>query len=239
MTPIDPSDQTQARPAPTYSVAELAELADVSTRTVRYYISTGLLPGVGQVGPGARYGATHLARLRLIRRLQQDHLPLAEIRARLDQLEPEQIASLAESAPEPPTESALDYVRRVLHPDAPPTSAPHQMRSIRPPLPTSVAEPSWLARPSMAEGPSTPWVQYRAVSPAADLSLPTPDVLAAPYAAVAASVPTSPSPGDRSQWERIVISPDIELHVRRPLSRIVNRQVDRLLAVAQELFKGV
>src|SRR4249920_2040348 len=71
---------------PRYSLSELADLGGVTPRTVRYYLGQGLLPAVGPSGPGSKYGAMHLARLRLIRRLQADHLPLAEIRRRLDDL---------------------------------------------------------------------------------------------------------------------------------------------------------
>ena len=44
-------------------------------------------------------------------------------------------------------------------------------------------------------------------------------------------------PGDRSQWERIVLVPDVELHIRRPLPRAQNKQVDRLVAIARELLE--
>ncbi len=57
----------------------------------------------------------------------------------------------------------------------------------------------------------------------------------APLAAEPAR-PATP-PGERSQWERIVLAPEIELHVRRPLSRTQNKQVDRLLAIARELLE--
>ena len=63
-----------------YSLTELADLAGVTPRTVRYYLASGLLPAVGQTGPGSKYTPDHLARLQLIRRLQAEHLPLAEIR---------------------------------------------------------------------------------------------------------------------------------------------------------------
>ena len=41
--------------------------------------------------------------------------------------------------------------------------------------------------------------------------------------------------GQRSQWERVAITSDIELHVRRPLSRRDNRLVERLVAFARQL----
>jgi DNA-binding transcriptional MerR regulator len=50
-----------------------------------------------------------------------------------------------------------------------------------------------------------------------------------------------PGPGDkpllgqRSAWDHVVITPDIELHLRRPLSRRDNRMVERLIAFARQL----
>ena len=50
---------------------------------------------------------------------------------------------------------------------------------------------------------------------------------------------TSPTtnPVERSQWERVVLAPDVELHVRRPLSRTQNKRVDRLVTIARELLE--
>ena len=42
---------------------------------------------------------------------------------------------------------------------------------------------------------------------------------------------------DRSTWERLVITPDVELHVRRPLDRQTNRRVDQLERIARELLQ--
>ena len=82
-----------------YSLSDLARLADVTPRTVRYYVALGLLPSPEAAGPATRYGEGHLARLRLIRRLQRDHLPLAEIRIRLERMADDEIVA---------TVSALD-----------------------------------------------------------------------------------------------------------------------------------
>jgi hypothetical protein len=49
---------------------------------------------------------------------------------------------------------------------------------------------------------------------------------------------SAPRPGpDRTTWERIAISPDVELHVRRPLDRTTNKRVDQLARIARELFE--
>jgi DNA-binding transcriptional MerR regulator len=55
-------------------------------------------------------------------------------------------------------------------------------------------------------------------------------------ASLASESPT-PSPVRHSQWERIALNDDLELHIRRPLSRERNRLVDKLLAFAKQMSK--
>ena len=176
--------QTDERPT-RYDLVELCDLVDVTPRTVRYYIQQGLLPSTGQPGPGAKYHDGHLDRLRLIRLLQREHLPLAEIRARLSRLGDEEIPALLEKPAAPPVGSAADYVRAVL---------------------------------------SSPAAGRRDVSSAA----------AMPSARAAS--PPSKTGTARSQWERIALADDIELHVRRPLSRELNRRFERLLEQARRIL---
>ena len=174
-----------------YSLQHLADVADVTPRTIRYYVSQGLLPSPSQLGPGARYSDRHLDRIRLIRLLQREHLPLAEIRARLAKMDDRQVAELAQAAPAThPSGSAVDYVRSVL-------------REPRAPMASMAAPPMASFRMLAADDPGQP----------------------------ASSTP------DRSQWDRITLTPDVELHVRRPLTRHHNRLVDRLIATARQLFE--
>ena len=190
-----------------YTLADLCDLAGVTPRTVRYYVAEGLLRSPGTSGPGARYGEGHLARLRLIRRLQREHLPLAEIRRRLAALDDDEAIALAGGPAGPPPDSALDYVRGVLARRGVAASG----RSAVPPPAAAVALPAPAIERRLLVDPSGPqwW--------SADGSLTTPP--------------------ERSQWERIVISPDVELHVRRPLTRSQNRAVARLLDEARRLLE--
>jgi DNA-binding transcriptional MerR regulator len=197
---------------PRYTLAEIAGLAGVTPRTVRYYVAQGLLPSPGSVGPGAKYDDGHLDRLRLIRRLQREHLPLAEIRRRLAGLDDVTVAALADEpsaeAAAPP-DTALEYIRRVLTP--PPRPQPARLSAS---LARRIAAPPRLAETA------TP---YAAGPPA----------LASP-----AAPETAPERRiQRAQWERIGLTPDIELHVRRPLSRPLAKQVDRLVAIARDLLE--
>ena len=193
---------------PTYTISELADLAGVTPRTVRYYLSQGLLPSAGQTGPGTRYSESHLARLRVIRGLQSEHLPLAEIRRRLSEVDDDQVVALAEQdAPGPPPDSALEYVRAVLRE----TPAPYERTLLRATI--------------VAPAPSSP------LAPVPSTAVPT------SAERLGESLHSTAKPGERSQWERIVLATDVELHIRRPLGRTQNKRVDRLVTIARELLE--
>ena len=66
-----------------FSLGELADESGVSPRTIRYYISRGLLPGPNQAGRGASYGQEHVARLKEIFKQQQSGATLAAIGAQV------------------------------------------------------------------------------------------------------------------------------------------------------------
>lgn len=190
-----------------YNLTELADLAGVTPRTVRYYLSQGLLPAVGTAGPGPKYDDGHLARLRLIRRLQREHQPLAEIRRQLETLDNAEIMALAESPAPRPADSALDYIRRVMAPSHAAAESP---------IAYSLAAPSASATPQRPLAPRD--------SASTEPAVPAPDI--------------ATEPGfERSQWERIVIGRDVELHIRRPLPRSTAKRVDRLVSIARDLLE--
>jgi DNA-binding transcriptional MerR regulator len=82
-----------------YGIAELAELAGVTRRTVRYYVQRGLLPAPLGTGRGPHYTQAHLQRLIRIRKLQEASVPLAEIVAQLDGV-PQTPVSTPEALPQ-------------------------------------------------------------------------------------------------------------------------------------------
>ena len=57
-----------------------------------------------------------------------------------------------------------------------------------------------------------------------------------PLLAADAPPASRPQTVDRSTWERLAITPDIEIHVRRPLDRRSNKLVERLARIARDLF---
>jgi DNA-binding transcriptional MerR regulator len=76
---------------PTYKLEELARAADISPRTVRYYVQRGLLPAPAFRGRDTAYTGEHLVRLRAIRKLQDDYLPLDAIAVELERRSAEDI----------------------------------------------------------------------------------------------------------------------------------------------------
>jgi DNA-binding transcriptional MerR regulator len=105
----------------TYRLRELANAAGGTPRTVRYYIAQGLLPSPGRLGPHTRYGADHLARLRLVRRLQDEGLSLAEIRERLSDAPAPMLAPMAAPMASPEFEPILGSAFVHARPATPPT----------------------------------------------------------------------------------------------------------------------
>jgi DNA-binding transcriptional MerR regulator len=79
-----------------FKLDELAEQAGVSARTVRYYVQRGLLPGPTFRGKDSSYGREHLVRLKAIKRLQEQYLPLDAIQEALDQRTLAQLEQLAD-----------------------------------------------------------------------------------------------------------------------------------------------
>ena len=92
------------------TLGELTDAADVSVRTVRYYIAEGLLPPPEGAGPGSAYTRGHLDRLRLIQRLKEAYLPLKEIRRRVAGLDDEEVRTFLRDADEGAPGAALPAV---------------------------------------------------------------------------------------------------------------------------------
>ena len=92
--------------APRYGIQELADLADVSRRTVRYYVQEGLLPNPLGVGRGRHYGPAHLEQLLEVKAQQSAGRSLDDIRATLSRRgHPAQSRAAAARATVPPERS--------------------------------------------------------------------------------------------------------------------------------------
>jgi DNA-binding transcriptional MerR regulator len=63
-----------------YAIGDLARLAGVSRRTVRYYVQENLIPPPLGVGRGNHYGPEHLDRILRVKTMQEAGKSLDEIR---------------------------------------------------------------------------------------------------------------------------------------------------------------
>ena len=63
-----------------YAIGDLARLAGVSRRTVRYYVQENLIPPPLGVGRGNHYSAEHLDRILRVKAMQEAGKSLDEIR---------------------------------------------------------------------------------------------------------------------------------------------------------------
>ena len=128
------------------SLRELEERSRVPGRTIRYYIAEGMLPGAGARGKGAAYGEEHLLRLQVIRRLAEQHVPIREIKQRLDGLRLDEMRELlaAEEPAEPrsPKEYIASMLARARQPDRAPAPVSPQRRRNDAPAPTADASPA-------------------------------------------------------------------------------------------------
>jgi DNA-binding transcriptional MerR regulator len=194
------------------SIEELARRGDLPVRTIRYYIAEGLLPGPDGRGKAATYGEEHLLRLRLIRRLTGQYVPLAEIRARLAGLGPDDLrallateedraTTLAEAAREP---SPKEYIAALLQR----AGAGAPARNLKADAPPRPAAPAPMPAP-----------------PAAERRRDSPPTLAASAAPAQA-------------WERWVLEPGVELHVRRDVAERRASLIERLVAAARQILQS-
>jgi DNA-binding transcriptional MerR regulator len=194
----------------TYAIGELAQAADVTTRTVRYYVAQGLLPPPYGGGRGARYGAEHLNRLELIKLLKQEFLPLNEIKTLLNGLDDAAVRNLLKERrqrpPAPAPDTAKEYLRTLLNPDAKPPS---------------------LLRQTVAREAQSLSNQPLGVSAESGLS---------PERSEPAEQ-AQVSRDDATAWQRYSLHPDVELHVRQPARDVrLGTRLDRLIEDIRRLI---
>ena len=98
-----------------------------------------------------------------------------------------------------------------------------------------------MRRPGTARwtctSPGSPISPPASPAPGNEVALKVPAYrLAEPSPAYTETPAPTPAP-DRSQWDRILLAPDVELHVRRPLGRRQHKRVERLIEIARELLE--
>jgi DNA-binding transcriptional MerR regulator len=228
------------------TIQELARRANVTPRTIRYYVEQGILPPPGRGRP-SEYTDEHLKVLDLVRRLKDQYLPLEEIRSMLQSLSVEQLEDfLSQTAPQPEpardeTNSAAEYISQILNRGAMRSRLQQEATLAEPPAPPAGSPPPYPAFPSPAPAP-----------------VPAPARAPLPYSAAFESVPASPSapqaaaepeqvpePSESQKqakkteseetWQRVKLAPDIEMHYRPPQ----NHRQEALLKRAIEAVRRI
>jgi len=205
-----------------YTIGELARAAGVTRRTIHYYVAQGLLPPPQSGGRAASYTVKHLQRLELIRLLKQEFLPLHEIKALLDGLDDEAVQSLLSekraATPTPARETAKEYLRALLHP--PDRSSPllRQRAADRADILAAPLPPAQM--PAERAGP---FLKARIARGTA--------------ASYAPQAERQGPPEIASVWQRYQLHPDLELHVRRPLTdAALSARLEGLIAEIRQVI---
>lgn len=199
-----------------YSLRDLVALASsaeglpLSERVARQYIAEGLVPGAKATGGPKPYSEEHLLRLRLVMRLATQYVPVREIQRFVDRLPAEAIRALVDRplpTRSPSEGDAHAYLTRL-------------SRNLRPSLAMQALFKGDIPARAL---PSTATPRPRGL-PNAKPQPPT--IAALPSSGVA-----------QSTWTRLVVDPDVELHLRTGHDAGHQRLVDALVAAVQEVLE--
>lgn len=197
----------------TFQIHELAERAGTTIRTIRYYTDEGLLPQPLIQGKYAYYNEAHLNRLELIRRMKDAFLPLRHIKEVMVALSDEDVRQrLGEQVQKyiPAEESALPL---------PPGEGNNALEYIN-----RVMENQAEFRPRPKMGAP---LQEAAPLMAQKVSEPAP-----------ARMEARPAPEPATEnWQRIILAPGVELHLRLQHHYKFEDSIIRLIEFAKTLFK--
>ncbi|HAH15205.1 MAG: MerR family transcriptional regulator [Proteobacteria bacterium] len=183
------------------TIEELADFVGISVRTVRYYISARLLPGPGTRGRGTRYTEAHLSRLRLIRSLVDQHVPINEIRDRMLGLSEPEVLRL---------QSVIDRQQRALTRASESASGREYIEALirrrtgsREASSPATEEPTSAGTDARLTSRLSRHANVLAFVQPSDLNQEVP----------ASSVPTVGERSEASAWHRILVSDGVEVHV--------------------------
>ena len=86
-----------------YNMTELEKKSGVPRRTIHFYSQEGIIPSPFGTGGAAKYGETHLLRLKLIKALKKSHLKLSGIKEALNAMDLDEMRNLLMKSGESPS----------------------------------------------------------------------------------------------------------------------------------------
>jgi len=192
-----------------YWISELAALSGVSTRTIRYYIQEGLLPQPEIRGKYAVFTDEYMHRLRLIKYLKDAYLPLNKIRELLNSLTESQVMPLLNEFERDPVNALASLQALPVFDQGAPNALYSEMKENRA-----------LHYIQQVRGERS--IREERV----ELNRPQPK---------RGEPANRPTTGE--EWQRVVLAPGVELHLRQPVSARAQRLIDQLLDLARN-FKS-
>jgi DNA-binding transcriptional MerR regulator len=189
-----------------YLINELAKRADTTVRTIRYYTSEGLLPQPDTDGKYAYYDENHLRRLELILRMKEAYLPLKEIRQIMLSLSDEEVKL---RLMEKTQTHKIEYMEENL----PPIQKSKESDALN--YISNLMETQTKFRSNQLHSRRPPQIHQDLD----DLQIPLPI-----------------SPDDVENWQRIILAPGVEMHLRYPTDSDTNHRIQQLISYAKKIF---
>jgi len=230
-------------------ISELAKRAGVSVRTIRFYISEGLLPPPQARGRYSLYDEEYLTRIELIKLLKNAYLPLKEIKRIVESLSRQEIESMLEQLNEPsflsPSPGAQTFYQSA-EDDPTRSDASSSSSGVRESgLPDALDYISKVLHSQTGSGALKGMLAPPA-SPAPQVPPPMPQPLnqsVQPPARARASQREADADAGASQpdesessWRRYTIQPGVELLVSEDVYSLSAQSIHRIIAQIKQLF---
>ena len=190
-----------------YLINELAKLSKTTVRTIRYYTSEGLLPQPDSDGKYAYYDENHKNRLDLILRMKAAYLPLKEIRQIMLSLSDEQV-----------TQRLMEQVSTEKEEGVKRSESPGREKKGSEALNyiSNILETQTRYRTNELISKKSALQNQKTIS----------------YS----QSPLPLDPSDIENWQRIILSPGVELQLRYPADTETNNRVQQLITYAKKIF---
>ena len=237
-----------------FTINKLAKKSGVSVRTIRYYVTEGLLPQSHGAGRGAYYDEAHLNRIYLIQRMQNEHKSLSLINGYLERMTDEDVQTGLTSRKLDRYLNSFDQAQAQMEDGTPGLETPLNFSDLVqvvdsdrldsvPDHYEEYSQEKFFDAPTEPVGEQPAGAEDEDDYGDIDLGDLSPAELVAFRASSTKRRPAHPAEKKkqvprltRSSWHRYRINADVEIHIRRPLSVTDNKRLEKLLQSAVDLF---
>lgn len=213
---------------PSYTIGKLAEAAETTPRTIRYYSEQGLLPAPEIRGKYSHYSERHLQRLRLIQMLKNAFLPLASIRAQMEGLTDDEVNAIVDRC-SPSADKGTPTLSEVSIGLTEPVAPGNRVAYL-----TQVLE---VSGQTLSAPQETNEKQARRLAILVSPHLKTTGQLPEPSGEMEIQLPNAASFSVGEPWERVWLAPGVEMHVRPPGTLKERQILEQRIAAAKALFE--